>query len=104
MVTPEQLCIGSGCSFNEGIDSLPPLFPRKILRDISGKGAFVTLTVVVVLRLVFPGGSMVKISLANARNSGDVAPVPWLARSSGEGYGNPIQYSRLENSMDRGVW
>ena len=89
-VTPEQLCIGSGCSFNEGIDSLPPLFPRRILRDISGKGASVTLAVVVVLRLVFPGGSVVKKSLANARNSGDVGSVPGLGRSSGEGYGNPL--------------
>ena len=89
-VTPEQLCIGSGCAFNEGIDSLPPLFPRRILRDISGKGASVTLAVVVVLRLVFPGGSVVKKSLANARNSGDAGSVPGLGRSSGEGYGNPL--------------
>ena len=36
----------------------------------------------------------------SACNSGD----PGLGRSSGEGNGNPLQYSWLENSMDRGGW
>ena len=49
----------------------------------------------------FPGGSVVKNLPANA---GDVNSVPGLGRSSGEGNGNPLQYSCLENPMDRGAW
>ena len=44
---------------------------------------------------------MVKNLLANA---GDVDSVPGLGRSPGEGNGNPLQYSYLEISMDRGAW
>ena len=36
--------------------------------------------------------------------SGDLGSIPMLARSSGEGYSNPLHYSCLENSMDRGAW
>ena len=35
---------------------------------------------------------------------GDVGSISWLGRSSGEGNGNPLQYSCLENPMDRGAW
>ena len=37
-------------------------------------------------------------------NAGDVGSVPRLKRSSGGGHGNPIQFSCLENPMDRGTW
>ena len=37
-------------------------------------------------------------------NVGDVGSVPGSGRSLGEGNGNPPQYSRLGNSMDRGAW
>ena len=37
-------------------------------------------------------------------NAGDVGSIPGLERSSGGGHGNPLQYSCLENSMDRGTW
>ena len=37
-------------------------------------------------------------------NAGDVGSIPGLGRSPGEGNGNPLQYSSLENSMDRGNW
>ena len=37
-------------------------------------------------------------------NVGDMGLIPDLERSSGEGIGNPLQYSCLENPMDRGVW
>jgi len=47
----------------------------------------------------FPGGSAVKNPPANA---GDPNSIPGLGRSPGEGNGNPLQYSYLENSMDRG--
>ena len=47
------------------------------------------------------GGSEVK---ASARNAGDPGSIPGLGRSPGEGNGTPLQYSCLENPMDRGAW
>ena len=49
----------------------------------------------------FPGGSEVK---ASASNTGDLGSIPGLGRSPGEGNGNPLQYSCLENPMDVGAW
>ena len=49
----------------------------------------------------FPGGSDGKESAHNARDQGSN---PQLGRSPGEGTGNPLQYSCLENSVDRGAW
>ena len=49
----------------------------------------------------FPGGSDGKESACNA---GDPGLIPGLSRSPGEGSGYPLQYSCLENSMDRGAW
>ena len=49
----------------------------------------------------FPGGSDRKVSACNA---GDTGSVPGSERSPGEGNGNPLQYSCLENPMDRGAW
>ena len=40
----------------------------------------------------------------SACNSGDPDLIPGLGRSSGEGNGNPLQYSCLQNPMDRGAW
>ena len=40
----------------------------------------------------------------SACNAGDLGSIPGLGRSPGEGHGNPLQYSSLENSMDRGAW
>ena len=50
---------------------------------------------------VLPGSSDGK---ASAYNAGDPGSIPGLGRSSGEGNGNPLQYSCLENPMDRGAW
>ena len=52
----------------------------------------------------FPCVSAVKNLPANAGNSGDAGSIPGSWRSSGGGNGNPLQYSRLENTMDRGAW
>ena len=41
---------------------------------------------------------------ASACNAGDLGSIPGLGRSPGEGNGNPLQYSCLENPMDRGGW
>ena len=49
----------------------------------------------------FPGGSVVMNPPANA---GDVGLIPKLGRYSGEGSGNPLQYSCLKNSIDTGDW
>ena len=49
----------------------------------------------------FPGGSDDKVS---AYSAGDPGSIPGSGRSPGEGNGNPLQYSCLENPMDRGAW
>ena len=49
----------------------------------------------------FPGSSVGKESACSA---GDPGSIPGSGRSPGEGYGNPLQYSCLENPMDRGAW
>ena len=41
---------------------------------------------------------------ASAYNAGDLGSIPGLGRSPGEGNDNPLQYSCLENPMDRGSW
>ena len=52
-------------------------------------------------RKCFPGGSDGKESACNV---GDLGSIPGLGRSPGGGCGNPLQYSCLENFMDRGGW
>ena len=47
---------------------------------------------------------MVKNPSANVGAAGDMGLIPGLGRSPGEGSGNPLQYSCLENPMDRGAW
>ena len=49
----------------------------------------------------FPGGSDGKVSACNA---GDLGSIPGSGRSPGEGNGNPLQYSCLENPMDGGAF
>ena len=49
----------------------------------------------------FPGVSQVK---ASACNVGDPGSIPVSGKSPGEGNGNPLQYSCLQNPMDRGAW
>ena len=49
----------------------------------------------------FPGSSESKVSACNEENLGSI---PGLGRSPGEGNGNPLQCSCLENFMDRGAW
>ena len=49
----------------------------------------------------FPYSSVGKES---ACNTGDLGSIPGLGRSPGEGNGNPLQDSCLENPMDRGAW
>ena len=51
----------------------------------------------------FPGGARIKNPPANARDIRDVGSIPGSRRSPGGGHDNPLQYSCLENSMDRGA-
>ena len=53
---------------------------------------------VIQIYMGFPGGSESKGSACNTEDPGSI---PGLGRSSGEGNGNPLQYSCLENSMDK---
>ena len=53
------------------------------------------------MSLGFPGGSEAK---AFAHNTEDLGSIPGSGRSPGEGNGNPLQYSCLENPMGRGAW
>ena len=59
------------------------------------------ISVVSMFRQGFPGSSVDEESACNA---GDLGSIPGSGRSPGEGNGNPLQYSGLENPMDRGAW
>ena len=52
----------------------------------------------------FAGGSVEKNLPANAGDAGDEGSIHGLGRSPGGANGNPLQYSCLENPMDRGTW
>ena len=52
----------------------------------------------------FQGGTVVKNPPVNAGYTRDVGSIPGSGRSPGVGNGNPLQYSSLENSMNRGAW
>ena len=72
------------------------LYDRKSVFNDSSFYVFLYLTI-----RGFPGGSEDKVSACNA---GDLGSIPGLGRSPGEGNDNPLQYSCLENPMDRGAW
>ena len=52
----------------------------------------------------FPGGASGKEPSANAGDVKDAGSFPGSGRFPGEGHGNPLQYSCLENPVDRGAW
>ena len=79
------------CSTQSVIGEIP-IEKRKIILPIFWK---------VINILAFPGGSDGK---ASAYNVGDLGSIPGSGRSPGEGNHNPLQYSCLENPMDRGAW
>ena len=69
------------------------MFPVSLLRSIIKR--------IFLVDPQFPGGSEVKLSACNA---GDPGLISGSGRSPGEGNGNPLQYSCLENPMDGGAW
>ena len=62
---------------------------------------YITWQIELLIHQANSGGSNGKESTGNAGNLGSI---PGLKRSPGERNGNPLQYSCLENSMDRGAW
>ena len=86
--------------------SLPlALWVDKTLRSVPGQdlstSALILFWTGLFFVLGFPGCSVVKNLPATV---GDAGLIPGLGRSPGEGNGNPLYYSCLENSMDRGAW
>ena len=75
-----------------------------IINQMSGRN--VQITKIGDLRLItgFPHGSVVKNPPSNTGDSGDLGSIPGSGRSPGGGNGNPLQYSCLENPMDREAW
>ena len=64
--------------------------------------SFVSFKIILLMYILgFPGGSD---SRESACNAGDLKSIPELGKSPGEGNGYPLQYSGLENDMDRGAW
>jgi len=58
-----------------------------------------------IFKLGFTWTSLVAQTVeASAYKAGDLGSIPWSGRSPGEGNGNPLQYSCLENPMDGGAW
>ena len=55
-------------------------------------------------RMAFPGCAAAKNPLANAGDARDLGSIPESGRFPREGNGNPLQYSCLANSMDKGAW
>ena len=72
----------------------------KLLSPISNITIFISVVYCFMFQ-DFPGGSDSKVS---AYNAGDLGSIPGLGRSPGEENGNPLQYSCLENPMDRATW
>ena len=61
----------------------------------------IIIVIIIITMMGFLDGLECKESACSA---GDPGSIPGLGRSPGEGNGNPLQYSRLENPMNRGAW
>ena len=82
-----------GAKFHESGTNQPQRFLGEIIGLDSSTGLLIFLCI--------PGGSEVK---ASACNEGDLSSIPGSGSSPGEGNGNPLQYSCLENPKDGGAW
>ena len=56
------------------------------------------------MSISFPGGSVGKESACSARDAGNMGSILGSERSPGGGHGNTLQYSCLENPVDKGAW
>ena len=83
---------------------------RFSLPDFTTQHVFTSITTLVtefylsMCQLGFPGSTAVKNPPVNAGDTGDPGSVPGSGRYPGEGNGDPLQYSCLGNTMDRGAW
>ena len=85
------------CKINHKSPFFPPLlFSFETFR--------IRCIVLYMLHLGFPGGLVGEESACSAGVAGDVGSILGSGRSPGGGHGNPVQYSCLENSMNRGTW
>ena len=89
-MTGQNSAVVVGLPINNSLFSICPFFRDGIKDPLPGSWAFQ-----VVL--------LVKNLSADVGDKTDVSLIPGLGRSPGEGNGNPLQYSCLENPMDRGV-
>ena len=90
-------------------DGLLSMVSHRVGHDWSDLAAAAAATSIYILSLTNLKGTsqvelVIKNSLANAGDIRDESSIPGLGRSPGGGHGNPLQYSCLENSMDRGAW
>ena len=94
---------GAGRRVTWGKVSDSHLFVHRTVQMLQSKdqGCFLIVMSLPVGRLSCPGGSNGKESACSV---GDQASIRGLGRSLGEGNGYPLQYSCLENPMDRGAW
>ena len=86
---------------NQGLNRHPPHWKRSLNQWTAREVHRTSLDVAV--KVCFPGGISVKEPPGNAEDAGDTGLIPESGRSPGGGYGNPLQYFCLENSMDRGA-
>ena len=99
-----QIKLGKGekCINCHASGDFPAIFLSLISSICTAMWGYIYLAILYGLQLRgFPGGSEGK---ASACNAGDLGSILGLGRSPGEGNGNPLQYSCLENPMDRGAW
>ena len=82
----------------------PSSSPKMAFRKGSDKPRFTGKWEHAPRKLDFPGGTVVKNLPANAGDSRRAGLHPGSGKSPGEGNGNPLQYSCLDNPMDRGAW
>ena len=83
------------------IEPTPHTLEGKVLTTgPPGKSTFFHLTLIT----AFGGFSYSSISKESASNAGDLGLIPGSGRPPGEGNGNPLQFSCLENPTDRGAW
>ena len=94
-----QSCISSPCLFN--------FYAEYIMRNagLDEVQAGIKIARRNINNLRYADDSLVAQRLkASASNTGDLGSIPGLGRSPGEGNGNPLRYSCLENLMDGGAW
>ena len=85
---------------NPGIEPRSPALQADSLpTELQGKPHFV-----LILYSSFPGGARGKEPTCQWGDIWDVGWIPGLGRSPGGGHGSPLQYSCLENPIDRGAW